>query len=78
MAGERGQELLEELDTFLTGLPTSEKLPSGKRYGVGIYFFEDESVHSPIERDKSAEQKGERAKSPPQEIDVLAAVARKE
>ena len=78
VAGERGQELLVELDTFLTGLPASEKLPSGKRYGVGIYFFEDESVQSPAERDKSVEQKGERAKPPPQEIDVLAAVARKE
>jgi hypothetical protein len=78
VAGERGQELLVELDTFLTGLPLSEKLPTGKRYGVGIYFFEDESVQIPTERDKSVEQKGARAKSLPQEIDVLAAVARKE
>ncbi len=78
VAGERGQELLEELDTFLIGLPTSEKLPSGKRYGVGIYFFEDESVQSPIERDKPADIRGERVKPAPQEIDVLAGVARKE
>jgi hypothetical protein len=75
---ERGQELVVELDTFLTGLAASEKLEGGKRYGVGIYFFEDESVEHPIERDKPVEQKGERVKSAPQEIDVLAAVARKE
>jgi hypothetical protein len=74
---ERGQELVVELDTFLTGLAASEKLESGKRYGVGIYFFEDESVQE-VERDKPVEKKGERVKSVPQEIDVLAAVGRKE
>jgi Family of unknown function (DUF6502) len=74
---ERGQELVVELDTFLTGLAASEKLESGKRYGVGIYFFEDESIPE-VERDKPIEKKGERVKSVPQEIDVLAAVARKE
>jgi hypothetical protein len=75
---ERGQELVVELDTFLTGLAATEKLESGKRYGVGIYFFEDESVEDPIQREKPSEAKGERVKSTPQEIDVLAAVARKE
>jgi len=79
VAGERGQELLAELDTFLTGLAGSDKSPTGKRYGVGIYFFEDESVESPIERDGTSGVKSERAKpSAPQEIDVLAAVGRKE
>jgi hypothetical protein len=77
VAGERGQELLVELDTFLTGLAASEKLGSGKRYGVGIYFFEDESVKGPMERDKPSELKGERAKPAPLEIDVLAAVAKR-
>jgi hypothetical protein len=79
VAGERGQELLAELDTFLAGIAASEKLGTGKRYGVGIYFFEDESVQSPIERDRTGDLKRERVKSTaPQEIDVLAAVARKE
>ncbi len=78
VAGERGQELLVELDTFLTGLAASEKSESGKRYGVGIYFFEDVSVESPIERDKGNGLQGKRAKAVPQEIDVLAALARKE
>jgi hypothetical protein len=79
LAGERGQELLSELDTFLTGLPAAEKPASGKRYGVGIYFFEDESVGSPSERGDADGVKNNRAKpTAPQEIDVLAAVARKE
>ena len=78
VAVERGQELVVELDTFLTGLAASEKQESGKRYGVGIYFFEDESVDGSMEREKPVEQKGERAKPAPLEIDVLAAVARKE
>jgi Family of unknown function (DUF6502) len=79
LAGERGQELLSELDTFLTGLAASEKPGSGKRYGVGIYFFEDESIGSPIERDSNDSLRTSRAKpAPPQEIDVLAAVGRKE
>lgn len=77
VGGERGQELLVELDTFLAGLASSEKLSSGKRYGVGIYFFEDESGEGPIERDKPVELKGERVKPAPQEIDVLAGVAKK-
>lgn len=77
VAAERGQELVVELDTFLAGLG-SERMESGKRYGVGIYFFEDDSVDSPLERERPMDSKRERAPVPPQEIDVLAAVARKE
>src|SRR5215831_7142489 len=44
LAGERGQELLTELDTFLTRLAESERNDAGKRYGVGVYFFEDQST----------------------------------
>jgi hypothetical protein len=79
IAGERGQELLAELDTFLTGLASSESAATGKRYGVGIYFFEDDSVQSAADREKADELKVERTKNTvPQEIDVLAAVARKD
>jgi hypothetical protein len=79
VAGERGQELLAELDTFLTGLASAESTATGKRYGVGIYFFEDDSVQSPVDRDKADAIKVERTKNTaPQEIDVLAAVARKD
>jgi hypothetical protein len=79
IAGERGQELLAELDTFLTGLASAESAATGKRYGVGIYFFEDDSAQSPVDRDKGNELKVERNKNTePQEIDVLASVARKD
>lgn len=74
IAGERSQELLTELDTFLTRLSTSERKEAGKRYGVGIYFFED---HSPADSDTSFsepydDQKSSRKESPVEEIDVLA------
>ena len=80
-ASERGQELLAELDTFLTRLDASERLPAGKKYGVGIYFFEESSaandsagrqverIHSNVRAAKS---------TPMEEIDVLAPVRKKE
>jgi len=74
VAGERSQELLTELDTFLTRLSSTERKEAGKRYGVGIYFFED---HSPADSDTGFsepydDQKTSRKESPVEEIDVLA------
>ena len=79
LASERGQELLVELDTFLTQISTSETSESGKRYGVGVYFFEDEStgqVDHPSKRvaDQQVAEKGESM----EEIDVLAATRGKQ
>jgi Family of unknown function (DUF6502) len=80
LAGERGQELLTELDTFLTNLATKERNESGKRYGVGVYFFEDVD-HDDTTNLKSTE--GEQSvstqnkASPVEEIDVLAGLGRK-
>jgi len=70
ITGERGQELLAELDTFLTRLVASERSEAGKRYGVGIYFYEDQAggIADP-ELQKAPEQSGRPAV---QEIDVLA------
>jgi len=79
LASERGQELLVELDTFLTQIATSEKSESGKRYGVGIYFFEDESngqTERPS-RDFSSQVGAEKGRLP-EEIDVLAGTPGKE
>ena len=74
LAGERGQELLSELDTFLTHLAAGERSASGRRYGVGVYFYEDE----PLEPNEIAdEDKPPRAASPVEEIDVLAGLGRK-
>src|SRR5215472_4395796 len=71
LTGERGQELLSELDTFLTRLAASERSESGKRYGVGIYFFEDQ--HGGLAAEAEPEKPSEQAPSRVvQEIDVLA------
>jgi Family of unknown function (DUF6502) len=70
LTGERAQELLAELDTFLTRLGASESSESGKRYGVGIYFFEHEAGER-AEAD-SGEPAEPTSRAPAQEIDVLA------
>jgi len=73
LAGERGQELLVELDTFLTRLVASERSQSGKKYGVGIYFFEDQAdVITEAHPQSVPEENSNRAASPVEEIDVLA------
>jgi hypothetical protein len=47
MAAERGEELTTDLDTYLTGLLPAERGTSGKKYGVGIYFFEEKALGHP-------------------------------
>jgi uncharacterized protein DUF6502 len=70
LTGERGQELLSELDTFLTRLAASERSESGKRYGVGIYFFEDQ--HGGLAGEAEPQKPSEPPSRVVQEIDVLA------
>lgn len=70
LVGERGQELLAELDTFLTRLVAAEHSEAGKRYGVGIYFFEDQGGEASEAGPRRAPEPSPRA--PVQEIDVLA------
>lgn len=79
LASERGQELLTELDTFLTQIATPDKSASGKRYGVGIYFFEDDSTGQ-FDREprRLSGQSGTTNSHPTEEIDVLAARPGKE
>jgi hypothetical protein len=74
LAGERGQELLTELDTFLTRLAATDGTASGKRYGVGIYFFDDSLTDTTAELEGKEVSEGKRARvaSPVEEIDVLA------
>lgn len=76
LAGERGAALLYELDTFLAQLTTTEGSASGRRYGLGVYFFDDQ-----LGDDASAQmrqsKKDKPASSPsPVEIDVLAGLGR--
>lgn len=78
-ASERGMELLTELDTFLTQIAAPDKSESGKRYGVGIYFFEDESTGQ-VDREsrRLSSQPVTESGRPTEEIDVLAARPGKE
>ena len=78
IANERGQELLTELDTFLTRLAASEQSETGKKYGLGVYFFEDRSIDRPTRvSPKTYGEKPSRAVSPVEEIDVLAGIGHK-
>src|SRR6266403_1057509 len=78
IAGERGQELLTELDTFLTRLAASERSEAGRKYGVGGYFFEDQSTDQETEvQTKTDDQKTSRTVLPVEEIDVLAGLGHK-
>ena len=80
LAGERGQELLAELDTFLTRLVSSERNESGKKYGVGIYFFEEQSTDRATDRQSKRlyDDNVSGKTAPLQEIDVLAGIRRNE
>jgi hypothetical protein len=76
MVGKRGPDLLFEIDTALAQIDPSKKSKSGKRYGVGMYFFEDPFSDEPAK--VSSEQRNtppppDNVPTEPQEIDVLAA-----
>jgi Family of unknown function (DUF6502) len=78
IAGERGQELLTELDTFLTRLAETEPVKSGKKYGVGIYFFEDRAPEGEASNFDEHDGVPSQATKPEiVEIDVLAGLSGK-
>jgi hypothetical protein len=79
LAAERGQELLTELDTFLTRLASAEGIESGKKYGVGIYFFEDQPTDTipEMQSNEEFEDRGPPPVATLEEIDVLAGVNQK-
>jgi hypothetical protein len=75
LAGERGQELLAELDTFLTRLAATEHSDAGRKYGVGIYFFEEQAAEQQAAQEQQSRKTYETDSGKPttiQEIDVLA------
>jgi hypothetical protein len=78
LAAERGQEMLTELDTFLTHMLPSESASTGRKYGVGIYFFEDQPTNDAAQPQppKFSELREARV-SGPIEIDVLAGLPAK-
>jgi hypothetical protein len=80
ISNQKGQELLSELDTILTQLDSSSTDAAGKRYGLGIYFFEDQSGNRPESRNHELRsQKIDATDIPttPTEIDVLAALPKR-
>jgi len=77
LAGERGQALLTELDSFLAHLKAAEGTASGRRYGLGVYLFDDQlSGDTEIHKMKDRNNKTARAATPVEEIDVLAGLTR--
>jgi len=81
VSSEKAQELLSEFDTFLTSLGASDGDASGKRYGVGIYFFEEghaEGIAEPREHRTNLPSAHSSKTTAVEEIDVLAAVKRKD
>jgi hypothetical protein len=81
VAGERGQELLFELDTFLTRLAATERSDLGRKYGVGIYFFEEQAAGQQAAQEQQSRKHYETDSGKAtaiQEIDVLAGFGRKE
>jgi hypothetical protein len=46
---QKGQELTRELDSFLSHLAPTEPHARGKKYGVGIYFFEEQATNGPVQ-----------------------------
>jgi hypothetical protein len=80
LAGERGQELLAELDTFLTRLAATEPTEaSGRKYGVGIYFFEEQAADQAAQQQSRKTYETDSGKATEiQEIDVLAGFGGKE
>jgi Family of unknown function (DUF6502) len=80
LAGERGQELLAELDTFLTRLAATEPTEAGgRKYGVGIYFFEEQAADQAAQQQSRKTYETDSGKATAiQEIDVLAGFGSKE
>jgi hypothetical protein len=80
ISGQKGQELLSELDNILTQLDSSKSEASGKRYGLGIYFFEDQSGNRPESRNqelRTHKTDAANVATTPVEIDVLAALPKR-
>jgi hypothetical protein len=80
VSAQKGQEMVGELDSFLSHLPPTEANASGKKYGVGIYFFEEPATNGPVARSMTTKRAelGNEKPAVLEEIDVLAPRRRKE
>lgn len=71
----KGQAFLEELDTWLTGLGPPYVASTGKKYGLGLYFFEEPQLGPALDSDPNEWKQQKREQEQPrvvEEIDVLA------
>jgi len=76
LAGERGQALLTELDSFLAHLTVAEGSASGRRYGLGVYFFDDQLSDGAEIQKRKIDYDKPTPGAPIEEIDVLAGLTR--
>src|ERR1700733_5228464 len=74
VAETRGNTYVTELDGWITKHTEPDESPAGRRYGVGVYFFEESQLaeQSASARSLCAEISMEERKGSVQEIDVLA------
>jgi hypothetical protein len=74
VAQTRGDNYVTELDGWITKHTEPDESPAGRRYGVGVYFFEESqsTEQSASARSPGAEISMEERKGSVQEIDVLA------
>ena len=80
IAADKGQALMGELDSFLSRLPPTEANARGKKYGMGIYFFDEPAINGPMIRSVAIKQNDSNNEKPAplEEIDVLAPRRRNE
>jgi uncharacterized protein DUF6502 len=74
VAQTRGDNYVTELDGWITKHTEPDESPAGRRYGVGVYFFEESqsAEQSASARSPGAQISMEERKGSVQEIDVLA------
>jgi hypothetical protein len=76
LAGERGQALLTELDSFLANLTVTEGSTSGRKYGLGVYCFDEQSNDGAGMQKRRVDNDKPTRASHVEEIDVLAGLTR--
>ena len=74
LTAEKGEEFIHDLDTSLAKIVDVQGPSNGKKYGVGIYFFQEQSALSTshLQGRRSAGDSSARIAAPIEEIDVLA------
>jgi hypothetical protein len=71
---EKGEEFILDLDTALAKIVDPEGSLRGKRYGVGVYFFQEQSTsaQAPSQSRRTSSEAQSSSRQVREEIDVLA------